>query len=131
MPRTYDQTDPRRPANALPYRFPASSSTLPELLSFASMLCSGLAMLTRYAIWPWFGLILALSGILGQKNLGAQKQASDQSSLLGGYTSLMFASTSLMSIYSPILLGQAVKAGNIGFSINKGLIYLPRDLPTS
>ena len=32
---------------------------------------------------------------------------------------------------SPILLGQAVKAGNIGFNMNKGLIYLPRDLPTS
>lgn len=68
----------------------------------------------------------------------------------------MFASTSLMSICaspplsrggpesapstpltlardtdSPILLGQAVKAGNIGFNMNKGLIYLPRDLPTS
>ncbi|TNY21858.1 hypothetical protein DMC30DRAFT_415611 [Rhodotorula diobovata] len=127
MPRIYDQSEPRRANESRPYRFPPSASSFAELMSFASMLCSGLAMLTRFAIWPWLGLILAISGILGQKDLGKASASNDQQTLLGGYTSLMFATTSLMSIYSPILLGQAVKAGSIGFGFNKGLVYLPRD----
>ncbi|GAA6054593.1 hypothetical protein JCM3770_000068 [Rhodotorula araucariae] len=127
MPRIYDPSEPRKPANSVPYRFPASSNSFADLMSFASMLCSGLAMLTRFAIWPWFGLILAISGILGTKSLGTAK-SSDQQGMLSGWTSLMFAMTSLMSIYSPIFLGQAVK-GDMSwpFGFNKGLVYLPRD----
>ncbi|GAA5893376.1 hypothetical protein JCM6882_008017 [Rhodosporidiobolus microsporus] len=126
MPRTFQTSDPRRPDLAQPYRYQATDSTLTDLATVASMVCSGAAMLTRFAIWPWFGIIFAVSALLGEKSLGANKRTGDQGSMLSGWTALMFAGTGLFSIYTPLLTGQAVKAQGLPFGLNKGLIHLPQ-----
>ncbi|GJN91003.1 hypothetical protein Rhopal_004017-T1 [Rhodotorula paludigena] len=125
MPRRFDPSEPRKPENALPYRYTSPSGNFADLMAFASMLCSGLAMLTRFAIWPWFGLIFAVSSILGTKNLGSNKQGDQGGSMLSGWSALMFALTTFFSIYSPILMGQAVKSdATWPFGWNKGLVMV-------
>lgn len=220
MPRTYDQTDPRRPANALPYRFPASSSTLPgPSLSHLLPPRSAARVTLTCTLHPHRAPLVREHAL--QRPRHAHPVSSLPPSLpptlppplphprprnapltpepvhlqlrhlalvrphprperhprpeeprpaeaverpvepprrlhvphvcldvphvhlcvpdLSRWRRRGAAPTSLTFppppprplADSPILLGQAVKAGNIGFNMNKGLIYLPRDLPTS
>ncbi|GAA5837861.1 hypothetical protein JCM11251_004680 [Rhodosporidiobolus azoricus] len=126
MPRRYQTSDPRRPDLAQPYKYQSTDSTLTDLATIASMVCSGAAMLTRFAIWPWFGIIFAVSALLGEKSLGTNKRTGEQGSMLSGWTALMFAGTGLFSIYTPLLTGQAVKAEGFPLGLNKGLIHTPQ-----
>ncbi|BGP16778.1 hypothetical protein JCM10213_002171 [Rhodosporidiobolus nylandii] len=131
MARRFNQSDPRRPEAAKPYRYQSNDSTLADLACMVSMACSGLAMLTRFAIWPWLGLVFAVSSVLGTKNLGTNSKTGEQGGMLSGWTALMFAGTSFFSIYTPLLLGQARKAEGLPFGLNKGMVPIPRAAPAA
>ncbi|GAA6018520.1 hypothetical protein JCM10207_007204 [Rhodosporidiobolus poonsookiae] len=131
MVRRFNASEPRKSSAAVPYRYTSSDSSLADLACMASMGCSGLAMLTRFAIWPWLGFLFALSSIFGQKSLGTNQKTGEQGGMLSGYTALMFSATAFFSIYSPILLGQAIKADGLPFGFNKGLIVVPRQAPAA
>ncbi|GAA5836256.1 hypothetical protein JCM5353_002656 [Sporobolomyces roseus] len=125
MPRKYDQSEPRRPALAKPYSFPSGDNTISDLMAILSMGCSGLAMISRFAIWPWLGILLAVSCLLGQKKLATPKPG-EYSTMFSGWTCLMFGFTSLFSIYTPLLMGQVQKGGGFPIGFNAGLIPIPR-----
>ncbi|GAA6005993.1 hypothetical protein JCM11491_004083 [Sporobolomyces phaffii] len=125
MSRRYDPSEPRKPELAKPYRFRPSDNTLPDLMLIASMFCSALAMMTRFAIWPWLGILFAVSSLLGQKTLAVPKSR-EGSAMFSGWTGLMFGFTSLLSIYTPLLTGQVEKAGGFPIGFNAGLIPVPR-----
>ncbi|KAL7339724.1 hypothetical protein BJY59DRAFT_697891 [Rhodotorula toruloides] len=84
MPRRYDPSEPRRADLAQPWKYYSSESSLADLASMASMACSGLAMITRFPIWPWIGLLLAISGITGAKSLGTNKKTGESGGMLSG-----------------------------------------------
>ncbi|GAA5935423.1 uncharacterized protein JCM15063_001030 [Sporobolomyces koalae] len=121
MSRRYDPSEPRRPDLAKPYRFRPSDDALPELMAILSLVSSGLSMITRFAIWPWFSILFATSCILGQKKLATSRLDPDNHKF-SGWTCLMFGLTSWLSIYIPLLLGQVGKAGGFPIGFNKGLI---------
>ncbi|GAA5897858.1 uncharacterized protein JCM6883_000843 [Sporobolomyces salmoneus] len=123
--RRYDPSEPRKPSLAKPYRFRPSDNTLSDWLTIGSISCSALAMITRFAIWPWFALLFSISSILGEKTLGPSKSR-EGNTMFSGWSCLMFALTAMMSIYVPLLTGQMRKAEGIPFGFNKGLIPVPR-----
>ncbi|GAA5952979.1 hypothetical protein JCM3765_003023 [Sporobolomyces pararoseus] len=122
--RKYDPSEPRRPDLAKPYRFRPSDNMFPDVMVILSMFSSALAMLTRFAIWPWLGILFAVSSLLGEKKL-AQSKSREGSSMFSGWTCLMFGITSFLSIYTPLLTGQAQKAGGFPLGFNSGLIPIP------
>ncbi|GAA6063068.1 hypothetical protein JCM10212_003126 [Sporobolomyces blumeae] len=123
--RRYDPSEPRKANLARPYKFRPSDNSVSDVMAMASMACSGLAMISRYAIWPWLGVLFAISCLVGQKNL-ATARSGQESSMLSGWTCLMFAFTSFMSIYTPLLMGQVEKAGGFPIGFNKGLVPVQR-----
>ncbi|GAA5880588.1 hypothetical protein JCM16303_005442 [Sporobolomyces ruberrimus] len=125
MSRRFDPSEPRKPALALPYRFTAGDNSISDLLAILSILSSALAMITRFAIYPWFGILLAISSLLGQKNLAPPKSR-EGSTMFSGWTCLMFGITAFLSIYTPLLTGQVQKASGFPFGFNAGLIRVPR-----
>ncbi|GAA5885740.1 hypothetical protein JCM5296_000131 [Sporobolomyces johnsonii] len=128
MPRRYDSSEPRKASLAKPYSYQSSDNALADIIAMASMACSGMAMISRFAIWPWLGLLLAISSLMGQKNLAPAKTGQDNS-MMSGWTCVMFAFTSLASIYTPLLMGQVQKAGGLPIGFNKGLIPVMREVP--
>ncbi|CEQ41940.1 SPOSA6832_03696, partial [Sporobolomyces salmonicolor] len=128
MPRRYDSSEPRKASLAKPYVYQSNDDGLADIMAMASMACSGMAMISRFAIWPWFGLLLATSSLMGRKNLGPTKPG-QENSMMSGWTCLMFAFTALMSIYTPLLMGQVQKAGGLPIGFNKGLIPVMREVP--
>ncbi|GAA5973851.1 hypothetical protein JCM11641_003192 [Rhodosporidiobolus odoratus] len=126
MVRRFNQSEPRRADLAKPYKYASSDSSLADLACMVSMACSGLAMLTRFAIWPWLGALFAISSLLGTKGLGTNSKTGEQGGMLSGWTALMFAGTSFFSLYTPILTGNAIKADGLPFGFNKGLIMVPK-----
>ncbi|GAA6032383.1 hypothetical protein JCM8097_008147 [Rhodosporidiobolus ruineniae] len=127
MPRRFNTSEPRRADAAVPYKYTSSDSNLADLAALVSMACSGLAMLTRFPIWPWFGVIFALSSVLGTKTLGPSKSG-ETGGMLSGWSALMFAGTAFFSIYTPLLMGQARKADGLPFGFNKGLIPISKEV---
>ncbi|POY75631.1 hypothetical protein BMF94_1253 [Rhodotorula taiwanensis] len=131
MPRQYDQSEPRRPDLAKPYKYEyeMTDTILPDMTALVSMVASGAAMITRFTIWPWIALVFAISSLLSQKSLGTHKRTGESGGLLSGTSAVMFAVTAFFSIYMPLLTLQAEKAGSATwpFGINKGLRVIPQE----
>ncbi|KAK4054626.1 hypothetical protein OIO90_003438 [Microbotryomycetes sp. JL221] len=117
----YDSSEPRRPDRATSYRFPTSNNDLSELLTILAMFASFAAMLTRYPIWCWIGLLLSVSSIRTRKTL---QPTTEKSANFSSWSSIMFSLTALMSVYLPLLQGFATKApwSELPFKMGKGLI---------
>ncbi|GAA5857731.1 hypothetical protein JCM8547_005963 [Rhodosporidiobolus lusitaniae] len=132
MARRYNQSEPRRASAAVPYKYQSNDSNVADLACMASMACSGAAMLTRFAGWPWLALIFAISSILGEKKLGTNKKTGEQGGMLSGYSALLFAGTSFFSIYMPLLTGGAMKNDIVNpFGFNSGTIPIPKAAPVA
>ncbi|KAM0748860.1 hypothetical protein T439DRAFT_327363 [Meredithblackwellia eburnea MCA 4105] len=125
MSARFDSSDPKRPDEAERFRFePSAGYSNSELASVASMVFAGFAMVTRFTIWGWLALFAGVSSVISQKSY-TNSTRKDQS-MMSGWSSVMFSFTALFSVYAPILLGQAKKAGGIPLGFGKGLIAIPQ-----